>query len=196
MLNRIFDKDLAAGIVLPWIILSIAIPILTYILADKIPIFRYIDVPDGRCERKADSIIDSPMIFLSGLSDGSDFIMKIGLITKDKMKFETPFQGLYCRITYCVEYDKGIINGLFYIAGWVVAIALPLMLVFLIFRFYFIWIVLWTVCLTIISLYNPRFLENMELILYVFLLALHILILFYIFYIIVVILCVCKALLK
>lgn len=63
MLNRIFDKDIATVIVLPWVILSIAIPILTYNLADKISIFRYIDVPSGRYERKADSITDSPMVF-------------------------------------------------------------------------------------------------------------------------------------
>lgn len=120
---------------------------------------------------------------MSGFSDGSDFIvglpMKIGLITKDEISFETPFQGFYCRITYCVEYDKGIINGLFYIAGWVVAIALPLMLVFLIFRFYFIWTVLWT----IIFLHKPELLPKvltLSTILYFSLLALHILILFYI----------------
>lgn len=114
--------------------------------------------------KKAESILDSPMLFLTGLSDGSDImagflpaiIMRVN--TKysdeeiDKMIHDKGreycfsetynlkcfasmdchfylFRSIHSHITYYVEFDKGIINWLFYIAGWAVAIISYLFLV-------------------------------------------------------------------
>lgn len=120
--------------------------------------------------KKAKSILDSPMLFLSGVSDGSDFIAGFlpGIILASTNRYEdqamiqytdkiiqnkgrwgcfinhgrfrclTPdyfqygglslFRSIHSHITDYVKFDRGIINWLFYIAGWAVPIILSLML--------------------------------------------------------------------
>lgn len=89
--------------------------------------------------KEAKSILDSPMLFLSGVSDGSDFIA--GFLPSIVSEITRPlpvdyfrrgklylFRSIHSHITDYVEFDRGIINWLFYIAGWAVAIILSLML--------------------------------------------------------------------
>lgn len=89
--------------------------------------------------KKAKSILDSPMLFLSGVSDGSDFIA--GFLPSIVSEITPPlpvdyfrrgklylFRSIHSHITDYVKFDRGIINWLFYIAGWAVPIISSLML--------------------------------------------------------------------
>lgn len=154
------DKSLLKGLLDASLTIAIIVMICAFVL-DKINIDYHID------SKKAESILDSPMLFLAGLSDGSDFMAGFlpRMILESGTKYTTKevdkmihdkgrwscfnetgynlkcfasmdcflcypwggcklylFRSIHSHITYYVEFDKGIINWLFYIAGWAVAI--------------------------------------------------------------------------